>query len=479
MGSTTITFLGGAGTVTGSKYLVDVAAPTGNRRILVDAGMFQGVKKLRLANWAEFPVPPSSIGDILLTHAHMDHTGYLPRLVKQGFSGAIWGTDATLALAEIILRDSAYLQERDADYASLHGFSRHAEPQPLYRIGDVERTLPLFRTIEFDRPLDLGDGCDATWTRAGHILGSGSIRLTTPDGTILFSGDLGRTTHPVLRPREIPQGADIVLVESTYGDREHPVPAGAAHEAFVEAINTTVDAGGQILVPAFAVDRTEVVLLALDEMVRDGRIPDIPVYVDSPMALASLSIYRARGQAEELCEGAAGLRLDHLDLHEMRSIEESKTLNVLSRPAIIISASGMATGGRVLHHLERMLPDERNCVVLTGYQALGTRGRSLVDGRTSLKMHGTEVAVRARIVRDEEFSVHADGSELVDWVAALTPPPIQVFCIHGEPDSLEALARRLGGELGLAAIPAEAGDTVSIRDILARGGTGIDEGARR
>lgn len=468
MAATRLTFLGGAGTVTGSKYLIDLDTASGPRRILIDCGMFQGQKKLRLLNWSRFPVPPSSISDVLLTHAHMDHTGYLPRLVKEGFNGAIWGTDSTLALTEIILRDSAFLQERDADFANAHGFSRHANAQPLYRIGDVERTLPMFRTIEFARPLDLGDGMEATWTRAGHILGSGSIRLSTPDGSILFSGDLGRATHPVLRQREIPEGADLVLVESTYGDREHPDPVGPAHEAFAEAIRSTVDLGGSILIPAFAVDRTEVVLLALDEMLREGRIPDVPVFVDSPMALSSLEIYRARSQADELCEEAGGLRLSHLDLHEVRSVNESKALNTFGRPAIIISASGMASGGRVLHHLERMLPGENNCVILTGYQAIGTRGRSLLDGATSVKMHGMEVAVRCRVVRDEEFSVHADASELLDWVGALKPAPRQVFCVHGEDDSTKALAKLLGEKLSLAAIPARANQSIDVRATISK-----------
>ncbi|MDC4232805.1 MBL fold metallo-hydrolase [Actinomyces sp. B33] len=470
MGATTLMFLGGAGTVTGSKYLVEVDTDAGLRRILVDAGMFQGVKRLRLLNWSDFPVPPSSITDVLVTHAHMDHTGYLPRLVKNGFSGSIWGTDATLALAEIVLRDSAFLQERDADFANAHGFSRHAVAQPLYRIGDVERTLPLMRSVEFDRPLDLGDGVEATWTRAGHILGSASIRVATPDGAILFSGDLGRASHPVLRPREVPEGADVLLIESTYGDREHMDPEGPAHEAFASAINEAVSSGGSVLVPAFAVDRTEVVLLALDEMVAEGRIPSLPVYVDSPMALASLSIYRARGQAGELNPQARGLTMPHLEVHEVRGVEESKALNSLGRSAIIISASGMATGGRVLHHLERMLPDPRHCVVLTGYQAVGTRGRALADGATSLRMHGMEVAVRARIVRDEEFSVHGDGSDLTQWAAALEPRPSRVFCVHGEESALAALAGRLSKELGVESVAAEPGQRVDVGAISASRG---------
>ena len=249
--ATTLTFLGGARTVTGSKYLLSIDPPggapdrpgAGPRRILVDCGLFQGMKKLRRANWAPFPVDPASIDDVLLTHAHMDHTGYLPRLVKHGFRGSIWGTDATQALTEIVLRDSAYLQERDADFANEHGFSRHEKALPLYRIGDVAKTLPLMRSVEFHRPLDLGDGIEATWYRAGHILGSASIRVAPPDGSVLFSGDLGRTTHPVLRSREIPPGADVARIESTYGDREHIEPA-SPHEAFAAASRRTVPRGG-------------------------------------------------------------------------------------------------------------------------------------------------------------------------------------------------------------------------------------------
>lgn len=466
--ATTLTFLGGARTVTGSKYLLAIDPPdgapdrpgAGPRRILVDCGLFQGMKKLRRANWAPFPVDPASIDDVLLTHAHMDHTGYLPRLVKHGFRGSIWGTDATQALTEIVLRDSAYLQERDADFANEHGFSRHEKALPLYRIGDVAKTLPLMRSVEFHRPLDLGDGIEATWYRAGHILGSASIRVTTPDGSVLFSGDLGRTTHPVLRSREIPPGADVALIESTYGDREHIEPA-SPHEAFAAAIRRTVSLGGSVLVPAFAVDRTEVVLAALDGMAAEGRIPPVPVYVDSPMALRSLEIYRAPSQACELRD-ADRLRLPHLRLTQLRTVEESKRLNTLGTPAIIISASGMATGGRVLHHLARMLPDPRNCVVLTGYQAVGTRGRSLADGAQSLKLLGMEVGVRASVVRDEEFSVHADASELVDWARGLSPAPGQIFCVHGEPDSASALAGALRSRLGLDAAVASPGQTITV-----------------
>lgn len=463
MRTTTLSFIGAAGTVTGSQHLLTIDAHTPSpRHILIDCGMYQGSKELRRLNWADFPIPPAQISDILLTHAHMDHTGLLPRLVKHGFQGTIWCTEATAELTEIVLRDSAHLQERDAEFAQTLGYSKHRRPEPLYRVSDVEQTLPLLRVIDFDTPLDLDDGVIAQWVRAGHILGSASIHVTTEEGTILFSGDLGRHTHPVLRAREIPPGADVVLIESTYGDREHFEPDAAEHEALADAIRRTVKRGGSVLIPAFAVDRTEVVLQVLAQMQDEGRIPSLPVYVDSPMALASLRIYQASRHRGELREDVEGLSLSQLDLREVRDAQDSERLNRPHQPCIIISASGMATGGRVLHHLEHMLPDERHTVVLTGYQALGTRGRSLADGARQLKMHGAYVAVRAEVVRDEEFSVHADASELMDWVKALDPPPQQVFCVHGEVDSATALTELLAAD-GFMGIVPERGERVRVR----------------
>lgn len=462
MGST-LQFLGAAGTVTGSKYLLRLHAGTSaERRVLIDAGLFQGEKNLRRLNWSGLPVPASSLSDVLVTHAHLDHTGYLPRLVKEGFEGRIHATRDTVRLSEIVLRDSAHLQERDAEYASERGYSRHAHPQPLYRVRDVEATLPLFEQVEFDRAVDLGDGLVATWVRAGHILGSASIHVSTPDGSVLFSGDLGRATHPVLNRRETPPGADIVLVESTYGDREHFDPDGEAHEAFADAIRRTTARGGSVLVPAFAVDRTEVVLKALWDMQQAGRIPVLPIFVDSPMALASLRVYQSAAAAGELRADVHGLTLPGLDLHEVLTAQESERLNRPERPCILVSASGMATGGRVLHHLEHMLPDPRHTVVLTGYQAVGTRGRALAEGARQLKMHGAYVAVEAEVIQDEEFSVHADGSELVDWVRALSPQPVEVFCVHGEKPSSDALAARLRGDLGLVSVVPSPLETVRV-----------------
>ena len=454
--SATLTFLGAAGAVTGSKYLLTV----GDRRILVDSGMFQGEKNLRLRNWAEFPVPPDTITDVLLTHAHLDHCGYLPVLVRGGFKGPIWCTGPTAELAGIVLRDAAFLQERDALDAAEGGWSKHNPPKPLYDSSDVAKTLPLLTEVEYDRDLDLGNGIYATYVRAGHILGSASIRVQTPETSVVFSGDIGRSDHPVLRSRETPQGADYVLVESTYGDREHPEPRNLPHEHFADVIRRTIDRGGSVLVPAFAVDRTEVVLKTLADMRRHGRIPKTPIAVNSPMALAALAVYRANPG-----ELRADLDLDDLmgDIREIHTADESREFTQSRQtPGIVISSSGMATGGRVLHHLERMLPDERNAVVLTGYQAVGTRGRSLVEGATRLKMHGRYVGVRAEILQDHEFSVHADSSDVIDWLRALTPSPVTVFCVHGEPQAASALEARIERELGVDAVVPRMDEVVAL-----------------
>ncbi len=456
--TTRLVFLGGAGTVTGSKYLLDVAG----RRILVDAGLFQGEKQLRELNWAAFPVPPSSISDVLITHAHMDHVGYLPALVRDGFAGRVWATPASLRLAEIVLRDSAFLNERDAEHAAERGYSKHRPPLPLYTTADVEATLPLLRPVGYHEPLDLSDGIVARYIPAGHILGSASIHLTTPTTQVLFSGDLGRREHPVLRAREIPPGAATVLVESTYGDREHPEPA-LDHEPFADLIRRTARRGGSVLVPAFAVDRTEVVLKTLSEMQADGRIPELPIYVNSPMALAALAVYRDPQFRDELRPDLDPAHFIELpQLREVRSATESMRLNDPQHPCIIIASSGMATGGRVLHHLEHMLPDHRHAVVLVGYQGEGTRGRSLVEGARHLKMHGRYVPVRAEVLQDDEFSVHADGSELLDWLEQLVPRPERVFTVHGTADVAATLAGRVGDRLGTPGIVPTLGETVRL-----------------
>ncbi len=447
-----LTFLGAVGTVTGSKTLVTV----GDRRILVDAGMFQGEKQWRRRNWDPFPVPPAELSDVVLTHAHMDHCGFLPALVRGGFSGPVWCTEGTKQLATIVLRDAGFLAEREAQDAAEGGWSRHDPPLPIYTAEDVERSLPLLTEVRYDADADLGDGLGLRFTRAGHILGSASVTLTTPSTSVLFSGDLGRHDHPVLRPRDTPSGAAYVLVESTYGDREHPEPVNLPHEDLADVIRRTVARDGSVLVPAFAIDRTEVVLRVLAQLRQDGRIPTVPIYVNSPMASAALEVYRrAHDELRPDLDLDDFARLDNV--HEVRSAEESMALTQGRHraPHIVVTSSGMASGGRVLHHLERMLPDPRNSVVLTGFQGAGTRGRALLEGATQLKFHGAYVPVRAEIVHDREFSVHADASDLLDWLRDLRPAPRTVFVVHGEPDSAQALAARIHGELGLvAAVPA-------------------------
>lgn len=441
-------FLGGAASVTGSRFLLTHAG----RRVLVDCGLYQGERELRRRNWEPFPVPPSAIDAVVLTHCHLDHCGYLPALVRDGFAGPVFATEGTAALAEIVLKDSGYLNERDAEQAREGGWSRHEVPLPLYTAEDAVRAARLFRPVEFGSPVEIGDGIHLTASRAGHVLGSASMLVEVAGTSVLFSGDLGRTAHPVLRPRADPPAATTVVVESTYGDREHPEPTGPPHEAFADAIRRTAKRGGSVLVPAFAVDRTELVLQALSDMVAAGRIPPLPVYVDSPMALAALEIYRRTSQRGELRDDVDP-ELVHLPLlRAARTPDESKALNEPRVPCIIVSASGMGTGGRVVHHLRHMLPDRRNTVVLTGYQAVGTRGRALADGAAEVKIHGRYVPVEAEVVRDEEFSVHADASELLDWLRALPRRPEVVYVVHGEESGSRALAARIRAELGYTAV---------------------------
>ncbi|WP_402469430.1 MBL fold metallo-hydrolase RNA specificity domain-containing protein [Isoptericola aurantiacus] len=449
-----LTFLGGAGTVTGSRFLID----SGDRRLLVDCGLYQGERRWRRKNWDPFPVPPRTIDDVVLTHCHLDHCGFLPALVRDGYEGSIRMTEGTAALTAIVLRDSANLQERDADLARSGGWSRHDPPLPLYTVADAERAIGRFATVPFDVDLDLGAGSAVRLVRAGHVLGSASVLARVGPAQVLFSGDLGRTEHPVLRPRADPPSARAVVIESTYGDREHHDPP-RSHAAFADAVRRTIRRGGVVLVPAFAVDRTELVLHALSGMVRDGRIPPVPVFVDSPMALAALEVYDRAEVAGELRPGLAKF-VDLPSLHAARTPEESMALNSPRQPCIIVSASGMASGGRVVHHLRHLLPDRRNCVVLTGYQAIGTRGRMLHDGAHEVKMMGRYIPVKAEIVEDQEFSVHADASELIDWLGRMSEPPEVVYVVHGEAHASAALADRVRDEVGCLAVVPRPGEKV-------------------
>ena len=437
-----LSFLGATGTVTGSRFLLD----TPNARVLVDAGLFQGLKELRLRNWARFPVDPSTIDAVAVTHAHVDHTGYLPALVRDGLDAPVLVTSGTAALAAIVLPDCGHLQEEEAAYANRKGFSKHRPALPLYTEDDARAALRPLETQPFDQEIEIAPGVHLTFRRAGHILGSATVTLRLADAgdrRIVFSGDLGRPHHPILRPPAPIGRADVVVMESTYGNRSHD--DADALERCADAVRRTVARGGTVLIPAFAVDRTEVILFHLRELVAAGAIPDVPVYVDSPMALRALDVYRdAIERGDDDVDPGVRQLADPFDagrVTEVPDVEASKALAELTTPAIIVSASGMATGGRVIHHLHRLLPNHRNAVLLVGYQAVGTRGRLLADGARELKMLGHYVRVRAEVVDLGAFSVHADQGELVDWLATADGPPDAVYLVHGEPESSEELQR--------------------------------------
>jgi metallo-beta-lactamase family protein len=454
MTSPTLTFLGAVGTVTGSRFLVE----GGQGRILVDAGLFQGVPDLRRRNWTPPPLDPATLGATVLTHAHLDHCGYLPRLVRDGFTGPIYCTEDTAELAAIVLQDSAHLQAEDARYANETGYSSHRPALPLYGAEDVERTIRQFRPTEVRARVDVATGISVTLRPAGHILGSSTAEVGVDGSRALFSGDLGRPHHPLLDAPADPPAVDTVVVESTYGDREHPPPDD---ELLAAAVTRTVARGGTVLIPAFAVDRTELVLLELHRLMAAGRIPRLTVYVDSPMALASLAVYRKALGTDRLKPRRPSL----FDLPEVQAVRDtagSVRLNQPTVPCIVVSASGMATGGRVVHHLRHQLPDPRNTVVLTGYQATGTRGRQLADGARQLKMHGRYVPVHAEIVQIPDFSVHADGPEVVRWLGRMPSAPRTVYVVHGEPASSAALAERIRRELGWSAVVPSLGERVRL-----------------
>jgi metallo-beta-lactamase family protein len=459
--SCVLSFLGGAGTVTGSKTLLS----RNGHRVLVDCGLFQGQRDLRRRNWQPLSVSAPDVEAVLLTHAHLDHSGYLPALVRRGFSGPVHLTRSTAALARIVLLDSAHLQEEDARYAREHGYSKHARPLPLYTADDVEAALRLMSPVEYGAPVPLPGGSTAVFGRAGHILGSSTVHLDVPAAStsVLFSGDLGRPRHPVLRPPDPPPAARFVVLESTYGNRSH---ADEGLGELAAAIRRTVARGGSVIVPAFAVDRTEVVLHGLKQLVAAGEIPDVPVYVDSPMALRALAVYRqAITQGDDDVLPSLDARDDPFDpghLVELHTPAESQAINSPPWPCVIVSASGMATGGRVLHHLEHLLPDPRNTVALVGFQAVGTRARDLAEGARHLKMHGRYVPVRAEVVEVQEFSVHADADELLAWLGASPQEPDACFVVHGEPDASATLAARIEAELGWLAVVPRAEERVRI-----------------
>jgi metallo-beta-lactamase family protein len=437
-----ITFLGAAGTVTGSKYLVEAAG----KRLLVDCGLFQGGPDLKQRNWNNPPVDPATIDWVLVTHAHIDHTGYIPRIVHLGYRGPIYANAATNELCQLLLPDSAHLQEEDAQYVAKKGYSSHKPPLPLYTIAEAQAALKQFKEIPRAAPFTISPEFSVQPHDAGHILGSSWLDLTiTENGKqilVVFSGDVGRYNQPILNDPEPPSRADYLLCESTYGDRDHP--AGSVADSLATVINDTVKRGGVIVIPAFAVDRTQMIMYYLRELVNQKRIPLLPVYVDSPMAINVTNLYVEHPEDHDadftsLEAGGKGDPLNMKTVHMTRSVEDSKKINDVTTPCIIVSASGMATGGRVLHHLVQRLPDARNTVLLVGYQADGTNGRFLQDGAQSIRIFGQPVPVRAQVVSMGQLSAHAGKSELLRWLSGFTAPPRQTFLVHGEPVALNSL----------------------------------------
>jgi metallo-beta-lactamase family protein len=453
----TLTFLGGAGTVTGSRFLLQLQ----DLRILVDAGLFQGLRALRRRNWDPFPVPADLLDAVVVSHAHLDHVGYLPALVQQGFRGPVVATPWTVDLARIVLADSAKLQELDAANAAARGYSRHRSPRPLYTRADAEQAMERFQPAMFGAEVELAPDAAVTLRRAGHILGSACPLVRIGGTRVQFSGDLGRGTHPLLLPPEPPAACDVLVVESTYGDRRH---RPQVIDELGAAIARTIGRGGSAVIPAFAVDRTEVLLAALRTLIDACAIPAVPIWVDSPMALAAYDVYQ-RAAAHELGDLQPGVAAELMappNLRAAASTADSIALNDPAEPSIIVSAAGMATGGRVLHHLKAMLPRREHSVLLVGYQAVGTRGRDLLHGARAVKIHGVYVPVRAEVVDLTGFSVHADADELVAWVAAAPHEPAAVYVVHGEPESSRALADRICDELGWLAVVPRDGERVRL-----------------
>ena len=436
----TLQFLGAAGTVTGSRYLIESAG----KRILIDCGLFQGYKLLRERNRAEFPVRPDSIDTVLLTHAHLDHSGYIPALVRNGFRGKVICTAATLDLCKLLLPDSGHLQEEEAKYARKRGYSKHTDPAPLYTAADAEAALKQFVAHDFDTDIEVTAGIRARFIHAGHLLGAAQIRLDIAGTIVHFSGDLGRAHDPMLRPPQPLQEADVLVCESTYGNRKH---ARIDAEAELAPIIRRVAArGGVIIIPAFAVGRAQGVMLHIARLRQRGEIPAIPVYLNSPMAIDATDIYHRYHGEHHVTEAECKAMYELATM--VRTVDESKALNMRKGPMIIISASGMLTGGRVLHHLVAFGSDARNAILLSGYQAGGTRGATLASGADTLRIFGQEVPIRAEVVAMQGFSGHADADEELAWMGGATRKPAITYVTHGELDASDALRARITHELG-------------------------------
>jgi len=439
-----ITFLGATETVTGSKYLIE----NKNKKILIDCGLFQGYKKLRLRNWDKFPIDPSIIDAIVLTHAHIDHTGYIPRLVKNGFNGKIYCTKATQQLCEVLLPDSARLQEEDAARANRKGYTKHKPALPLYTEKEAFKSLNHFQALEFNKSYDILDGLQFKFNHSGHILGSAFITLSNNNKTIVFSGDIGRLHDPLLKPPVKIEYADYIVTESTYGDRLHETDDPT--EQIEKIVNETISKNGKILIPAFAVGRSQHLLYYIHKLKEQERIPNVPIFLDSPMAIDATKIFCGSKEEHNLSENEVQRTCAIATYTD--TVEESKHINKVKGPAIIISASGMATGGRVLHHLEHLLSEPNNTVLFAGFQAGGTRGARLVAGEKEIKIHGRIHQVKARIENLSNVSAHADYKEILTWLSNFKNTPEKVFVTHGELEASKSLKAKIEEKFGWNAI---------------------------
>lgn len=435
----TIQFLGATGTVTGSKYLVHAAG----KQVLVDCGLFQGFKQLRLRNWGQFPVDPKSIDAVVLTHAHLDHSGYLPLLVKNGYQGPVFCTAATADLCGILLPDSGHLQEEDARYANRRGFSKHHPALPLYTQEDAKRCLSQLSPVEFAQSFKIAPGVDMRLLLAGHILGAAMVEMRCEGRSVLFSGDLGRPNDLVMKPPTLVEHADFLVIESTYGNRRHDVKDPL--DVLADVITRTVARQGVVIIPAFAVGRAQTLLYAIHLLQVARRIPDVPVYLNSPMAVDATNIYHRHRTEHRLTEEQCKAMCAAAKF--VSSVEESKALNNKRGPMILISASGMLTGGRVLHHLKAFAPDARNTILLSGFQSGGTRGAALAAGADTVKIHGEQVPIRAEVATLSNLSAHADYVEMLDWLGHFSKPPRHTFITHGEPAAADALRRSIEEKL--------------------------------
>ena len=438
-----LTFLGAAGTVTGSKHLLDAAGV----RILVDCGLFQGLKELRERNWQPLAIAATEIHAVVLTHAHLDHCGYLPRLVADGFRGRVFCTPGTQDLCSLVLPDSAHIQEEDAREANQQGYSKHHPALPLYTSNDAARALMQLQPVGFDRPVPVAPGVELDFLPAGHLLGSAYARIRCEGKTILFGGDLGRYNRPVLPDPSPVAAADILLLESTYGDRLHEPDDGGSRLAGI--VTDTVARGGKLIIPAFAIGRVEEVIYTLKRLEDERRIPILPVYVDSPMAARALQFYAGRTDEldADMAPTAPGVKaFATTRMTTVSSVQQSVEIVASTRPSIVIASSGMATGGRVLHHLAATLPSPKHTVLFVGYQAAGTRGRLLVDGAKLVRIKGRDVPVAARIERLDSMSAHADAGEIMRWLDGFERAPAMTYLVHGEATPLEALRSRLATE---------------------------------